>query len=696
MALLKYKQIGEIDPDFYKKLAMAESGGKSIKNPQKGASAAGIYQFTEGTWKNVVNKLGLNYTLNDRYDPQKQQVVIEQFTKDNEKSLFNTLGRKPNNTELYTAHFLGAGGANQFLRQLMSNPDAKSTPSEAVLKYNKGVFLDKSGRLRTNREVYNELSRRIGGSGNNMPSSPVDMSYLNEVTPKLINFGESNSSGIFATDEQEPVKIDKKQVEAEKMLADKTNDLNFIDEIAAQNEQMIKQSFSQAPTQQQKQIQINPLDQTYVSVSQFVDNPIMAQQGGVYYDYSMNTPILNPDEFTIDYLQSPKYRERLVKAGYKNPDEVIKRRLANVTDVRYVEQNGKPSVLEGIWNKINQIPYSNQGSAYITEGNTIVMDTADKNRKELKGLGFDAINAHELGHTELSGYGLNRRDEDQLFNRQKYYDGTTIKEREEIKQKGRKSQFSNVPHNYRPEENKSDLNGLRYLLQKENIYDAGKEDFTKEHLNKLKNNFFKERLLRNYTEEDLIWLMNNVADASTPNANIYGQQGGTVKKAYNPNLENSRDFQEWYRKNTVEGRNNIPYSNQLDYDYLSFYMNKEYQNYTGGHFPDTYKRPIHETFSNESIYSTPENPGGYWKGETYYKNGKFTYQSGGVIKDNNGYWNPNNWGKTVEIASPNITMKGVNQPLLGISKETGEKKIMFPNLEYFFKDTKSVIEMPLK
>ena len=71
------------------------------------------------------------------------------------------------------------------------------------------------------------------------------------------------------------------------------------------------------------------------------------------------------------------------------------------------------------------------------------------------------------------------------------------------------------------------------------------------------------------------------------------------------------------------------------------------------------------------------------------------FQDGGVIKDNNGYWNPNNWGKTVEISSPNITMKGVGQPLIGYAPETGETKIMLPGEDYFFNGANRVIESQL-
>ena len=63
-----------------------------------------------------------------------------------------------------------------------------------------------------------------------------------------------------------------------------------------------------------------------------------------------------------------------------------------------------------------------------------------------------------------------------------------------------------------------------------------------------------------------------------------------------------------------------------------------------------------------------------------------------AIKDNKGQWAHE--GKITEISSPHITTKGVNKPLIGISKETGERKIMMPNQEYFFKNTQSVIEVP--
>lgn len=69
-------------------------------------------------------------------------------------------------------------------------------------------------------------------------------------------------------------------------------------------------------------------------------------------------------------------------------------------------------------------------------------------------------------------------------------------------------------------------------------------------------------------------------------------------------------------------------------------------------------------------------------------------QGGGIITDNRGQWaHP---GKITRIESPNITMKNVNYPVLGISEQTGEQKLMMPNLDYYFNNTKSILEIPLK
>ena len=64
---------------------------------------------------------------------------------------------------------------------------------------------------------------------------------------------------------------------------------------------------------------------------------------------------------------------------------------------------------------------------------------------------------------------------------------------------------------------------------------------------------------------------------------------------------------------------------------------------------------------------------------------------GGVIEDNQGQWKYP--GQITKINSPNITMKGVPYPVLGIS-DKGDKQMMYPNGEYKF-DGQSVTEYPI-
>ena len=59
----------------------------------------------------------------------------------------------------------------------------------------------------------------------------------------------------------------------------------------------------------------------------------------------------------------------------------------------------------------------------------------------------------------------------------------------------------------------------------------------------------------------------------------------------------------------------------------------------------------------------------------------------------NGLWEyPNQ--EVIVPTNGNITMKGVDYPVTGVSMETGEKKFMLPNKEYFFENTSNVYEIP--
>jgi hypothetical protein len=66
-------------------------------------------------------------------------------------------------------------------------------------------------------------------------------------------------------------------------------------------------------------------------------------------------------------------------------------------------------------------------------------------------------------------------------------------------------------------------------------------------------------------------------------------------------------------------------------------------------------------------------------------------KNGSVIKDDRGQWaHP---GEVTEIGSPDITMQGVDYPVLGIS-DTGDTKMMYPDQDYKF-DGDKVTEFPM-
>ena len=88
------------------------------------------------------------------------------------------------------------------------------------------------------------------------------------------------------------------------------------------------------------------------------------------------------------------------------------------------------------------------------------------------------------------------------------------------------------------------------------------------------------------------------------------------KDNYNTKLDpdEEKKYQNWLQsmsKNTGRDFSNADQS----YDMRGYYAATGGQQVQGEqHFPDTYKKPNHPTFSDESIYHSDETPGGHWSG----------------------------------------------------------------------------------
>jgi len=166
---------------------VAEARLESGFNPgarAAGSSARGLYQFTNGTWLQTLQRHGaalagdgadLAAALADpaararlmalRNDPDASALMAASLAADNQQALGSALGRAPDATELYLAHFLGTDGAVKFLSALAADPGqsaASLLPKAAAA--NRAIFFDESGAPRSLAGMMDLLRGRLAGA----------------------------------------------------------------------------------------------------------------------------------------------------------------------------------------------------------------------------------------------------------------------------------------------------------------------------------------------------------------------------------------------------------------------------------------------------------------------------------------------------------------------------------------------------
>jgi hypothetical protein len=177
-----------IDFNYLLGQAQVESGFRANARAAT-SSASGLYQFIEQSWLGVVKEHGAEHgmgwasdsirqTAAGRYvvsDPAARRAILElrnnpeaaalmaaEHASDNKSALESSLGREANGTDLYMAHFLGVGGARNFLGAMDRNPDragAAMFPSAA--RANRNIFYASNGQPRTLGQIYERFAGKL-------------------------------------------------------------------------------------------------------------------------------------------------------------------------------------------------------------------------------------------------------------------------------------------------------------------------------------------------------------------------------------------------------------------------------------------------------------------------------------------------------------------------------------------------------
>jgi hypothetical protein len=117
-----------------------------------------------------------------RDDPAASSAMAGVLTQSNSFKLTGKIGRRPTDSELYMAHFMGVGGAAKLIGNAEDNPRASGArlfPNAASA--NRSIFYERGGRARSVSEVYSVLTQRYASAANS-PATRTAMASVG-VTP---------------------------------------------------------------------------------------------------------------------------------------------------------------------------------------------------------------------------------------------------------------------------------------------------------------------------------------------------------------------------------------------------------------------------------------------------------------------------------------------------------------------------------
>lgn len=235
-------------------------------------------------------------------------------------------------------------------------------------------------------------------------------------------------------------------------------------------------------------------------------------------DPDPNTPksrtIYSPKDYAINYSNSSIYKQRLALTG----------------------GGTKPQNAEDLYN--TQITYSpNEDTHADTKypgnwSNNII--NINKNQLNKIGANLDEAKAHEFSHVTRK---LSNQEQFNIYNLSKDPFLTDFKKNNIYNKSNIDLLTKNISktgddfHDSRPDENKADLDALRYQMYKRGIYDTSKGDLDQVTFDKaladpeIKNSFTTKRLLKSFKPDDIIKMNNTIAQVPQNDNNMENSIG---------------------------------------------------------------------------------------------------------------------------------------------------------------------------
>ena len=187
---------------------LEKAGAESSFDPKAQAetsSARGLYQFIDSTWLETMDRHGAahgypniaaaitrdaagnpvvanaaakEYILALRDNPRISALMAAEFAQDNKAVLEQSLERDVGNTEMYMAHFLGAGGAAKFINEMEANGDIEACHIvPAAARANEAVFYD-AGKALTLEQVFARFRGKFAGEAGEAPGTPISVESM--------------------------------------------------------------------------------------------------------------------------------------------------------------------------------------------------------------------------------------------------------------------------------------------------------------------------------------------------------------------------------------------------------------------------------------------------------------------------------------------------------------------------------------